>query len=445
MRWLVLWLAACPKPVPDHLRVDPPAEAEVQRPISDRGSAIAWVVGADPLVRSPTLPELSVLESVEGVAPLIDFVQAVRRLEQGEGQVERSMQQVEDGHRGTEAVALARGYRLRVVENLLANLATASDERDRAILPLLTPLQVSADDPTLNRPALDWLAGEGASEPSVRAYAERWVLSAWLDRPDVRVQAPAQALRADMYDGLARTPIASLVLARDAGAKGDVGPGLAKLERATTLALQQAAADRDKEQAAWAATKRSLVEELGEDPVGALLEQAFAELAPLGGEDAAVGGALLAHAARRWRDTCGDPPCVGIERVEAMGVARRWSPELDRMGALWQVVALKEALDTMDVAHDTVMYPTGAVGLVDAVLGTGGGPLEDQVLRKRRPDAGVWLALGRAVGEEGVTEWSGARAALGAHLKQHAEAARTLVGDGEQAALLDRITSRAIP
>jgi hypothetical protein len=443
----LMLLTACPRKVPDHLRVEPdPVVAPSDGQPAAPADPLAQLVGRDPLVRSPSLPEAEQLEGVEGREALLEFVQEVNALEQGEGQAERSMQQLEVAWPRSPVVALSRGYRLRVAENLLGNQALPKDQRDSSLLGLITPLQPAPDGASLNRAPLAWLVTDGPADPQVRAYAERWVLQGWMAAPEIDRSHAAAALRADMYDGLRRTPTAALLLARDEGADADPAAGLAALQRATHLALEQAAADRDREQAAWSDTRAAAAEELGvDDPVLHLLQVAVTELTAAAGDDAAAGGALLALSAMRWRNTCDDAPCRGVDRVSTMAAARRYGEPVDALGHIWQVIALKEAIDTMEVAHDTVMYPEGSLALVDAVLGTGGGPLDDATLRKRRPDAGVWLAISRAVGEEGVTAWEGARAALGQHLKNEAEDARAAVDDEAIASLLERISRRAIP
>ena len=443
----VLLLAGCPRKVPDHLLVEPakPAAAEAA-PVVDAATALQALVGADPLVRSPSLLPIDTLSALEDTEPMVEFVRQVKLLEQGDGQAERSMQQIEDTYPRSTGVALSRGYRLRVTENLLGNLAMAEASRDTAILALITPLQASTDDATLNRGALDWLVRGQPTDPIVRSYAERWVLTGWLADPSLPVAPAADALGAEMYDGLSRSPTAAVLVARHAGASAPTDAALTSLRRATSMALEQAAADRDREQAAWAERKRSVAEELGvDDPLHTLLSQAAEGFTAGASADLGAGGALLSLSAMRWRDRCDDAPCAGVDRVQAMGMARRFDPQLDELGHLWQVIALKEALDTMDVAHDTVMYPEGALDMLDAVLGTGGGPLDDQMLRKRRPDASVWLGLSRAVGEEGVTDWEGTRAAIGRHLKREADAAAEHVTTAPERALLERISSRSIP
>jgi len=443
----LLALAGCPRKVPDHLRIDPPrSEANADVPVTDAASALRALVGADPLVRSPELLDAETLQALSDAEPMIEFVEEVRALERGEGQAERAMQQLEEAHPRSAAVPLSRGYRLRVVENLLGNMALPEAQRNTSILALITPLRATSDDATLNRGALDWLVAERSVDPIVRAYAERWVLTGWLADPGLYLAPAAEALEADMYDGLSRSPTAAILVARHRGDTADTAAPLAALERATQLALEKAAADRDREQGAWAEHKKDVAEELGEDdPIHALLSSAATGFTAAAADDLGAGGALLALSAMRWRGRCDDAPCAGVDRVHTMGMARRFDPRLDALGHTWQVLALKEALDTMDVAHDTVMFSRGALEVLDAVLGTGGGPLDDQLLRKRRPDASLWLSLARAVGEEGVTDWEGARAALGRHLKREADAAAARAPDEQAQDLLQRISSRAIP
>ncbi|HHO52342.1 MAG TPA: hypothetical protein ENK18_16090 [Deltaproteobacteria bacterium] len=222
--------------------------------------------------------------------------------------------------------------------------------------------------------------------------------------------------------------------------------GYAALLRATQLALHRAAADRDREQAAWAELLTAESEALGgTDPISILLERARSQLTPAATDDRAAGAALLALSAQRWIEQCPSEPCAGIDRVETMAAAGRWHSSIAPLAATWQVVALKEALDTLEVGHDTALFPTAIVDLVDALLGTGGGPLDARILRKQRPDPGVWLSIARAVGTEGVVDWEGAREALGQHLLAETQRAEELVSDPELRLHLERIHRRAIP
>ena len=279
----------------------------------------------------------------------------------------------------------------------------------------------------------------------MRTYADRWVLQGWLVDPSVPVQAVAPLLASPQFDQLSQTPLGRVLQARAAGDAVDSNEGWTDLTRATTVALQQAAADRDREQAEWADLRATLREELqADDPVAALLGRAFDQLAPGAADPQQAGGALLAFAAARWVGECGQAPCAGLDRVQAMGNAADWAPQVEPLAAIWRVIALKEALDTLEVGRDTALFAGAAADVSDALLGTGAGPIDAAVLTRQRPDASVWLALGRAVGVE-VVEWEGVREAIGKHLHRHALDASRRVNDADSKARLERIARRAIP
>lgn len=404
------------------------------------------MIGRDPLARAPKLLDAELVSGLEGGPPVADWIEVVLALERGEGQVERELQELEDEFPATAVVALSRGYRLRVAENQLANLQANRESLEQDLALLLTPLQAPRTEATLPRTALQWMVPDGPLPEPVRAYGDRWVLTAWLHDPDLPLAPVGETMRAPMYDGLRDTPIGQLAIARAEGRSGDPEAGLASLSRATDLALQQAAADRDSEQAAWSEVKRAAAAELGsDDPIVALLRAAHTQLVPAAGDERGAGGALLASAALRWLDACAVQPCTGVDRVATISTSARWHPEVAALASTWRVIALKDALDTMDVAHGTVLFPSAMVALVDAVLGTGGGPMPLDVLRRQRPDPAVWLALGRSVGTEGVTDWPGAREALGRHLEAEIARAREPLSDEAALKRLDRIARRAIP
>lgn len=467
-------LAGCPRSVPEHLQVAPKPAPTVQVTITDVPSALRAIVGRDPLARSPSLPDPKVLEGLQGGAPLAAFVRQVQSAERGQAPMEQLLQQVEDEWRGTAAVPLARGYRLRLAENQLANRLQASEAAEASVVTLITPLIHGIADPTLPRRPLEWLGtaarlrgpdGESVDSnvagsdlgATVRQYAERWVLSSWLSSPAIPVEVLLEPLAAPQYDSLRTSALGELIVARgqQAGAEGaeggtnggtDPGQGLADLRRATSLALTRAAADRDAEQAHWAEQKSQAEAETGDkDPVGALLERAAKSLTASASSDKAAGGALLALGALRWLDRCDVKPCAGLDRLETIGHAARWDPEIAEIAGVWRVVALKETIDSLDVGRDTALFPELATDLADALIGTGASALEAPMLRKQRPDAQTWLVIGRAVGAEGLSDWEGARVALGKHLE--AEARRALAGTTEASwkDLLERIAKRAVP
>ncbi len=444
----ILLVGCAGRRIPDHLKLDAPsAEEAAPEQLATPADALSAILGTDPLGRKPQLVEPSRLPSESDA--LVAYMEAIVAVERGEGDVAVVFQQVEDAWRGTAAVALARGYRLRVAESRLANPEDIDDEAtQRQALELLTPIRAVDEATTPPMPPLAWLSDQRDPRQDALDYGDRWVLGAWLDGPSIPLAAVASALGGPAFDRLRDDPLGRLIAARAAtspASSADPAPGMADLRRATLLAATRAAADRDKEQASWSDLRRETGEELGaDDPVDFLLARALEELLPGSADDTAAGAARLAVEARRWSATCPEGErCAALDRVDGMAAAGRFSPDVAPLARAWQVIALKDALDTMDVGHDTVLYPRAAVLLVDALLGTGAGPLSATLVRTRRPDAGVWLELGRSVGADATTDWSNAKAALAAHLEREAAAAADQVDDAELKQVLERIVKRA--
>jgi hypothetical protein len=188
-----------------------------------------------------------------------------------------------------------------------------------------------------------------------------------------------------------------------------------------------------------------LVEELGnDDPVAFLLDRAAQRLTEAAADDRAVGGALLSIQAARWSGICEHAPCRTFDRTDGFSAAGRWHPDLAAPVALWKVIALKEALDRLEVARETPLFHRSLVDLCDALLGNGAGPLDTNVVQRAQAGPPTWLALGRAVGTE-TTEWEEARAALGRLLAAQVDAALAFPWDAETRTLLDRVGRRAAP
>lgn len=438
---MIFWWLACARPIPEHLRLEPSPDEARAEPITDLTSAVAAVLRRDPLARSPYLPARIALEPVLGAEPLVAFSEAVGALEASNEGIGRAMQVVEERWEGTVAVPLSRGYRLRIAENILANGTTDPEQTQARLVELLTPLAAGAGDPALTRMPFAFLGPDA----SIRAYGERWVLESWLAGPSIPLAPLGPLLGAPQYDSLRTSPVGALIIARITGAAADPAAPWADLERATRLALTAAAADRDAEQAAWAVEKSAAAAELGGDPVETLLRRAAAGLTAAASRDRAAGGALLALAALRWEGACADAPCGGLDRVQGMRSAARWDPDVAALAACWQVLALKEALDSLEAGRATAMFPRGIADLADALIGTGAGAIEAPALRKARADAQVWLTVARAVGVDGETDWDGARVALGKHLARTASAAMDVAPTAELRDLLQRIVRRAAP
>ncbi len=443
---LSVWagLSGCPKQVPEHLRVDPePKNVVPSASYDDRESLIDALVGRDPLVRAPTLPQAEL--ALELDEPIGAWIEAVRQLEEGDGDASLIMTQMEERFPHTEMVAMARGYRLRRAENRVGNLTGSQAGGDLGVdlAKLLTPLRgQGAAVEGLTRSPLPFLGDDPGR--GMRVVGERWVLAGWMSDPGLYTRPVTEALQAPQYDGLSESPTGRILLNRGQNVPASA-QGLDTLRRATRMALTRAAADRDSEQVAWAEMKADARDELGVDtPTAALLEKAYDALSPATGSDAAAGGAWIAATGLRWLDACPDEPCGGFDRTQAFSDATRWGDEVEGLAHAWRVIALKDALDSMDSGHDTVIFPTAMAQLTDALLGTGAGPLDVKLLRRARGDASVWLGLARSVGADQATDWGTARTALGAHLRDVTEQAIAANPDNELTPLLQRVAKRAV-
>ncbi len=443
---IAILLLACGK-VPDHLRVEASgAGAAIDLSVATGEGVVALVTRRDPLVRSPLIPARASAEALAGEPWVVAWLDVLAATELALSDPDPALEQLESSWRGTPVVPLTRGQRLRLAEGVVARTEALEEAAEADILAWLTPLRADDADVGLPRLPLDWLAPPHAAGAAARVLGERWVLAGWLDGPTIPVRPLAVALEGANYDPLRASPLGALLLARAEARGGSATSAFADLREATGLAMNRAAADRDTEQRAWADTRAVVATRLGvPDPEAELLGRALRGLTAAAADDRAAGGALLAHAALRWHDTCPDRPCIGLDRVAQMASASRWHPEVAELASVWQVVALKEAVDQMDVAADTVGFPGAMVGLVDALHGTGAGPLPADLLRVRRGEPRTWAGLASALGVEGVAEWTATRAALGSHLEQKAHSARDLSSDPGIRSLLERIAVRAQP
>ncbi len=383
---MVLMLLACVRPLPSTLGVESAASPAAAPEPTDPAARPAWMIGEDPLARRPRIPS-GALEPGLG---------AWRELALSNASNPHDWAELEAANPGTIAVPLSRGARLAALEISLGEPTVAMGW----LLPLPGP------PPTQDqvRPPLDWL--HGAPPDTLLGIAERQVLLGWLDGPALPLDAAAHALEAPTYDRAATTPAGRLLLARgarriDATARD---AGFALLEEATWLAAMGAAADKDTEQAQARALRAAVAARTGlaGDPTHALLTRATDTLLADAGTDASVGYALLAQAALRWEGGCPDAPCTGFDRVTAMTAAARWDPTVVPLAQTWRVIAFKEALDHLEAAYDEATFPHALDGIVEVLLGAGGG-LDGGVLRYARPGAPVQLALSRAAGGGDLT------------------------------------------
>jgi hypothetical protein len=124
-----------------------------------------------------------------------------------------------------------------------------------------------------------------------------------------------------------------------------------------------------------------------------------------------------------------------------MRQAGSWHPDIDPLADIWRAAALKSAVDSMDVGHDTVAFPFALVDLTDALMGTGASPLTMDLTRRRYAEPKVWGWLTASLGSDEATTWEDARRAIGTHLQRVAQEAAAGAADD---AWLQRVAKRAV-
>ena len=431
---IALVLVACgPKEIPPHLRVDP-VEASGS---SLAGTTLADLVAHDPLVRRPAPGPNGHWKD------LGDPVEAWAALARRENLEPTDWAALEARLPGTLAVPLARGARLAVLEVKASEELTPQAEA--SVARWLGHIQADEQSPTHAPGApLAWLDPKDPLGTAVH-IAERQVLLGWLDGPGIPLSAAAEAMRPGVHDRLIDAPAGHLLLGRaqhatDPSARAR---GFEALARATSLALESAAADRDSEQQAFAARTAAARAELGGEPVPALLALARTALSLDAGDDVSAGLALVAIGAERLVDSCPDRPCVGLDRTLALARTETWGPEVARWARAWRLVALKDAVDAFEVAYDRPTFYHVIPGLADALIGTGASTVPLTLLQQRSANSTVLLAISRAAAGVDATDEEGATLALRKRLAEIAGQVASDPPDPSIAAFASRVKARA--
>lgn len=449
---LLVGLGGCARKVPDALRLDPTedrdAAAEAAGAPDTLEAVLRQALRGDPLARRVRLPDPALLGQLEGGRAVSTLAYELDAIESSDRPRVPALQRLAQGLDGTAAVPLLRGYRLQMADNLLAVHTNAPDDPALAELgPLLTPLPPDPEDVAVGRNPLAFLARDLPLPEAVRRYGDRWALTGWLDGPDIPTGPAAEALDGPTHGLLRETAEGALVQARAAGAVADATTAREALARATALAVQRAAADRDTEQGRYADARRAEAERLGtDDPEVTLLQTALRGLTANASDDRDVGRALVAIAALRWRGVCDLPPCHGVDRTALLARARAWSGDLDPLVSTWESIFLKDAADTLEVSQASVMFGPALVDLVDVLLGTGHPPPPAPLLARTRPDADVWGALAAMLGHEGAADADDVQLLVGRVLQDRTSAALADRADDDPLREpLARIRRRALP
>lgn len=404
---ILVYLLTCgPKELPSALYAEPSATPQVvSAPPTDLGSAMAALVGGDPLLRRPPPGQPGQWAALPGGAPIEAWASLARQPDAGP----EAWRALEDGWRGTVAVPLARGAGLAAVEVLSAVMPPLGDpaglEASLLVTRWLSPLAGdNRPPPPDSRAPYAWLGADPQdARRAVLELAERRVLLGWLDGPDIPQATAAAALGTELYDRLTGEPAGALLLARgrDARAPERATAGEEALWRATGLALIDAAADRDTEQREAHAHLDAEAQALGiagGDPVAALLERARDALSADAGSARSTGLALVALSAGRLVAPCGARPCKDLDRTATLVRAEAWHAGAIPAARVWQVIALKRAIDAFDVNVRLPSFGDVLPDLADALIGLGGGPLNATAINRNLPSPQLLLELSRAAG-----------------------------------------------
>ncbi|MBM4393977.1 MAG: hypothetical protein FJ090_22855, partial [Deltaproteobacteria bacterium] len=341
---------------------------------------------------------------------LLPGLAAFRETVQGAGDSGASWR-LERAERGTVAVPLARGARLAVAEIGLGDAPALM----RALTPLPDPVAV----PTAElRDPLDWLGAEGEG---VLAVLERGVVTGWLDA-DREAGPAAEALRSSTYDRLREMPAVKLLDARDRELSDPAAGAAARarLEEALIYALGEAAADRDREQAAMRTRRAELLAAYpgATDAAAALLADAERLATADAGADASLAVAMVAQSMQRWRGRCPDAPCGGFDRIGMIDTASRLDPGLRGHLATWWVVLWKESLDNLHASWDYANVTSAMDPITELAASRDPRAMDWTLLHRRQPDPVVGLAWCRALGLPEATSKEGVLLELGRYLQR---------------------------
>lgn len=448
--WLLLALACHQHEVAPYLNRPQLALAVDSAPATDLPSAIAALIGDDPLARrlSPGTPgRFAALPGGDALEAWATMARAP-----APSPTAADIAALEQRWPGTVAVALARGTALGWLETRVTMSGAVDQRTGHDIFPWFGPFV--EDDHPLPPDAQglwSWL-GPLAPEDAPRRVldlAERRVLLGWLDGPTIPLGPVAALLQDNAYERLNSQPAGALVLARGLGrSDAEAGArGATTLSRATELALTEVAADTDAEQRDWRARHEALSSELAlgphEDPVLRLLERATSDLTLDAASDASTGLALVAISAARLHGPCAPGLCRDFDRTSGLVVAQRWSPAVGPLALAWQVWALKSVADALEVALERPSLHGLIPDLVDALAGTGGARYSALVLRRSRPTPQLFLDLSRGAGGPDQVDGPGLLSNLQTRLKRQVELAQAAEQRPEIAALLERIGARA--
>lgn len=438
----VLFLGlGCGGKIPPHLQVTAPGSpgsADAAPPTSAE-AALEQLLGRDPFLRRAHRGPAGWWDGAGDQARALQAWQGAPAFDPG------ARHALEQDHAGTVAVPLAQADRLLALEDVIRRTAAGLDSALAEAWGLESqPLVPRAPDA---RPEMDWLRARGSLPEATFYAAERAVLLGWLDGPALPLGPVDAALEDGRHDRWIDSPAGALLRARARNQRDPLAAerGRELLNLATHLALAQVAADRDREQAAWAAEAGAVREaqglDEGADAIAHLLREARTALTRDAGTASSTGLALVALQAERLRDSCPDRPCGGLDRVWGLRRARAWGEEPARAADTWRLVVAKDALDRFVVGHDR----PGVGPLLDSLAELASGelqrPVEIALVQRPAVDPAFALAYTRAASAPEGTTPEDVESVLRRLVGERAAALDGALGDDD--ALVERVRLRA--
>jgi hypothetical protein len=309
-------------------------------------------------------------------------------------------------NRGTVAVALSRGALLAGVE---AAGPDWSHSNQQHIARWLGLNQTQARPITKNPSApLDWLPGVSSDEKyrAARHIATRAVLSGWLDGPEIDLTTVNQGMMLQEYTGLAETPTGQIIHHRASKAENPTHAtdGLEHMWMATLHALKWAAADGNRTQSELLKERSDFRAKHQTDPVSHHLRLAWQKLVKDAGRADSTGLAWIAVNAERLQGACTDEPCGGLDLTANIKQASTWGPQSARVSTIWQLIAMKSALDTFEASIDRPSLHKRLPQIVDAVAGVNDTAIELPTLRHKTTSSSLMIGLSKLLNTQAVTE-----------------------------------------
>jgi hypothetical protein len=434
--WTLILTLACAKETPPHLRVDDPHAHLSSGPVT-----LETLVGFDPLMRRPNPRRQGDWDQLDEASAIEVWARTARQAES----IPADWATVEAATRGTIGVPLARGARLAGIEVTRGEWDEDLQQRIAAWLGLSG---VEAR-PATSTPAepLAWLSGHDAQDKmeAARHSATRMVMEGWFDGPKIDLKPAASALASDAQTLLADSPYGRLILARAGGLRDPdaAKTGVQFFWEATGHALEWVAAESDADQAIIQQKRAAFRAQRSSTPSAWNLARARQVLPLNAASDASTGLALVTIAAERLEDSCPDSPCHGLDRVASLTRAGRWHPDAAAGAAVWHVIALKRALETLEVSLDKPSLYRRLPQIADALAGTQEGTIELAFLRHRTATPGMMLTISRMAGGQPTSDAAQAIDAVGVRLQKACDLALQQAIPAAHATLIQRIRASA--